>query len=282
MRQTCVQGTGCATNFAPPLTYEFPVHFYSTAMVAQKLNLDASRKEWQLLSLCTHLPDETNELSAVKVRLSLGLIDHFAWGWFDRVGSESTRQMITIQQLLHGLTGGSSASMNSAAKSIVSILWKDVQVAVEADSGSPAAHERPERICALGFGLHLLGDSFAHRMLNASDRDRMYRTGRGHFADGTLPDTLLRNLADPPDFGVSYWREYIETLAKLKNPGAALDADLASIYQKLVAIRSDETSNPHKAARRLILRRDRWGEIHEDWAPEDHKSEACQDYLDAL
>lgn len=229
--------------------YNYPVHFYTTSLVAQKLGLDHSNKEWQLLSLCTHLPDESGELTAINARLRLGFINHISWGIFSKRNSEATRRMITIQQLLHGLTGGEAQEMQEAVEEIVSELWSSVTRTGNDNSEIASPTERAEKICALGFGLHLLGDSFAHRRLN-SNKDRMYATGLGHAGDGTQPDALLRD-TNSPEYGIEYWREHITIIMRISNSGD-LDADLMQIYEKIESIEKGDGIKMRKKARTII------------------------------
>ncbi len=264
----------------PAAAYDYPVHFYSTAYVARTLNLAPQSQEWQLLALCTHLPDESVELAALNNRRGLRLRDHLGWGLFSRRASASTRRMITNHQLLHALTGGEATATTDAAVRIARRLWQEAAAA----AGPPRGGIRPRTasLCALGFGLHLLGDSFAHRKLSDRARDRMYRTGLGHFADATLPDAVLRRHTDPPEYNLHYWRDYALALTEVVNGAGPVDPQVAALFDELRGISENEGRRANRVAQQRILAHFAGPALPNAWRPESHRKEPCEAYLRKL
>jgi hypothetical protein len=86
--------------------------------------------------------------------------------------------MITTEQVLHALTGGQSASVTRIAVRLVQHFRDVVRT----------SHD-PTDCAALGFALHLLGDSFAHRQID--NQPVLYPTGKGHALDSIYPDLPL-------------------------------------------------------------------------------------------
>jgi hypothetical protein len=168
----------------PAFAYQSAGHFYSVYAVAvSTTHLTAS--EQRLLAFCAQLPDQSRDLDAVTVYKTVVLkhpVDWVTWATFNRVSSSATavRQMITVQQQLHVLTGGNADDVRAMARNVVGLLTQQVTTSTD----------RRTAICALGFGFHMLGDSYAHQRME-EDLESMYPTGRGHAADFSYPDYPL-------------------------------------------------------------------------------------------
>ena len=164
--------------------YQKVGHFYSTFVFGQSMpRLSLTAPEQRLLAFCAQLPDQSKDLDAVATYRYLVLhhpLDWARWGAFDYTGSDGIRRMVTVQQLVHGLTGGTADDVRGSTKQIVMRL---------AD-GVSRSGDRRVSICALGIGMHLLEDSYAHQRM-AEDESLMYSTGVGHAADLSYPDYPL-------------------------------------------------------------------------------------------
>ncbi len=141
-----------------------------------------------VVSFCAQLPDHADELDAIAVfrkirKDSLGEL--YGWVRKDEIGLNAIaiRRMVTVQQLLHGLTGGIAQAVQDVAANTAAKLREKAA----ADPASFSAW------CAVGFALHLYGDAHAHREMggHGDDLDRMYLTGKGHAAHLTYPDRPL-------------------------------------------------------------------------------------------
>jgi outer membrane protein OmpA-like peptidoglycan-associated protein len=180
-----VAWTGLAT------AYDRAGHYYSAAVIARKLIPRLDPADARLIAFCAQLPDESTELDAVQVyydAFGRHPIDLLTWSSTGAPPSRAARRMITVQQLLHALTGGDADTVGRAAVRVVRDAVAEVKDA-------PAD---PNLLCALGFALHLYGDAFAHRSLRAgtwwchsASGMCMYPTGRGHADDMHLPDYPL-------------------------------------------------------------------------------------------
>jgi hypothetical protein len=122
-------------------------------------------------------------------------LDYAAWALGRRGPDETVGRMVTIQQTLHGLTGGSPEAVRTIAVDAAKALGEKART--EKDP-----RKRADAQCALGFALHLFGDSFAHTRLK--NTTKMYPTGLGHFFDATTPDQPLSSAAR-----LSLWRDYL-------------------------------------------------------------------------
>lgn len=215
-----------ATIFAASLilpeqgnAYEAAGHFYGVGLVSgsidpANLTPPLSNTDVFTITFCAWLPDETTELNAVEVYkwlLEKHPFDYGTWSapylnpWSTDSGYPDTiGKMVVIQQLLHGLTGGRSQAVRQVARSLVT----------EMEHQREANPHDPNSLCALGFSLHLLGDSYAHTRLD--DPSLMYPTGRGHAPDYTWPDHPLHTLAREED-----WEGYLDQMALLLAPARA-------------------------------------------------------------
>jgi len=66
--------------------------------------------------------------------------DWTKWALADRIDSEAIREMVLVQQLLHGLAGGDASALQAAAKATVSRLAADVSTT---PAGTPGGIVRP-------------------------------------------------------------------------------------------------------------------------------------------
>ncbi len=189
----------CLAVCAPAGAYQRDEHYLSirVALSSLKPRLDGE----DVVAMCGQLADEAPELNAIEIyeRLMRHPFDYASWTLRGDGPDATVGRMVTIQQLLHGLTGGPSGAVRSVAKSAIGETF----AAAQAAKGDPAA--RTDALCALGFSLHLYGDSFAHRRLH--NPRRMYRTGIGHLFDASTPDFPLSG----PD-RLEMWREYVTSL----------------------------------------------------------------------
>lgn len=172
--------------------YDKAGHYYSAAVIVRKLVPGLDPANARLIAFCSQLPDEASELDAVEVyrsAFSTHPIDWMWWGYSSTAESDLARRMVTVQQLLHGLTGGDTQAVEWVAKRLVGSLVKEVDGAHPPDV---------DTLCALGLALHFYGDAYAHRSLrpkpwwcHSKGENCMYPTGRGHADDLHLPDYPL-------------------------------------------------------------------------------------------
>ncbi len=185
---------------SPIAGYDSAGHFYTTGIAFYGLEQPMASADANMVTFCAWLPDETQELSATSVYSNL--ISHpidygFSWAIRGTGPPATVGKMVVVQQLLHGLSGGDSLAVTAIAQGLV----RDLLNAASQRQGP----ERFNRLCAAGFGLHLLGDSFAHRQLDAPGR--MYPTGRGHAGALTHPDHPLYCMNREAD-----WESYIDAV----------------------------------------------------------------------
>jgi len=174
---TAALALACVVPQAP--AYNEAGHFYTAYALVRTSGVDAKR---MLLAFCAQLPDMTADLDAVTVyrtALTSNPKQWLKWSNDSKAESIEVKRMIAVQQLLHALTGGDSATVEAIAKTNIATLrgqisWSDPD---------------PNKLCALGFALHFFGDAFAHRQLR--HKEKMYSTGLGHAADAHYPDYAL-------------------------------------------------------------------------------------------
>lgn len=196
MRQRAIHGLLAATLLlgpaGPTRAFQEAGHFYTAYALVQT----GSQKELTLISLCAQLPDMASDIDAVAVYKSAALgspLSWWRWATADAVDSEDTRRMVTIQQVLHALTGGARDAVERVARASVAELMVSLRRSRPAPTGvvdtlseASAAKERATALCALGFAFHFYGDSVAHRQLDKPTK--MYTTGKGHAGDLSYPD----------------------------------------------------------------------------------------------
>lgn len=236
----------CAGHMA--LAFQQAGHFYSVSVVASTITPPLAPSEAKVVSFCAELPDHSSDVDAVKVYLrslkkswkSPGVWAR--WARSDEAGSEWIRRMVTVQQLLHGLTGGSAPAVESVAANTVRKLRQQVP-----GTGDPAGLAA---WCAVGFGLHLYGDALAHRVIGSggSEPDRMYATGRGHAAHIHYPDwplcgelvpkrttTFNRNCNTGPRRRFDRWANYLKDAVGYLTPGASGGAMNPQVHDEIIA-----------------------------------------------
>jgi len=179
---------------APALAFDKAGHFYTAYALARTAQAGETKNERLLVALCAQLPDMAEDLDATAVyfrALKRSPLAWINWGARDTIDSDKIRKMITIQQLLHALTGGDAKAIEKVALDSATAQRKAANLVPD---GTP---ERAQKLCAYGFSLHFLGDSVAHRQLR--DPVHMYATGKGHAMDLHYPDyALCAKLATAP------------------------------------------------------------------------------------
>jgi len=174
-----------------------------------------------LVAFCSELPDEATELDAAHsfgscLQEPLNLVE-----WFvsrHTLVSPGIRRVLTVQQLLHGLTGGNASQTRTVSDQIIEDLLS--QVDNDRRKGKSAT---AEELCALGFAIHLRGDAVAHIVLSDSPtgaNSKMYETGLGHTFALHYPDYLLyENSARSLGFKLSYTFPFDYLLPAPVSPG---------------------------------------------------------------
>jgi hypothetical protein len=185
---------------APARAYQREDHYYSVRLALGAIEPRLPGDE--IAAMCAQLADEAPELNPIAVyrRMMRHPFAYASWSLRSRGSDATVGRMVTVQQLLHGLTGGSSA----AAKEIATATARE---ALAAARRAPP-ERRADALCALGFSLHFYGDAHAHRRLH--NPAKMYPTGLGHMFDGSTPDLPLFTPAR-----AKLWREYITSLKTL-------------------------------------------------------------------
>jgi hypothetical protein len=186
-----------ALSVSPAAAYRWDEHYYTVRLAF------GAREGGEVAALCAQLADEAPELNAIAVyrRLMKHPLDYAAWTFGGSGPSETVGRMATVQQILHGLTGGSP----DAVRAIALETGKSIGAVLRAEKDP---RKRADAQCALGFAMHLYGDSFAHtRIKNPA---KMYATGLGHFFDATTPDQPLSSATR-----LEMWRDYLATAPTL-------------------------------------------------------------------
>lgn len=182
---------------APARAYQREDHYYTVRMVLTALR---PRLEGDgMAAMCAQLADEAPELNAIAVyrRLMKHPVDYGAWILRQKGPVATVGHMVSVQQLLHGLTGGSPEGVRAVARAVVKDLVREASAASAA-----GGRERSDALCALGFGLHLYGDSFSHVMLR--NPRKLYKTGIGHLFDSSFPDIPLYS-----GRRLKLWKDYV-------------------------------------------------------------------------
>jgi hypothetical protein len=207
--------------------YQREDHYY-TVRLALKSAVPPLDSE-ALVAVCSQLPDEAPELSAIDVyrRLMTHPADYSRWVLTNSGPAETVGRMVTIQQLQHGLTGGWPPAVREVARRVIQDVLSELRSAPTGD-----ANTRADAACALGFAFHLYGDSFSHQMLK--NPDKMYHAGIGHLFDSVLPDLPL---VSPTRFEL--WKGYIQSA-----PGLAPHSALKDMSPLL-----SEAAEPLRSAR---------------------------------
>jgi hypothetical protein len=200
---------GAFTASTPSRSYNEDGHFY-TVVALEHLHFRPARQvtdEAKIAAFCTQMPDLARELDATTLRTE-NMFDRnmLSWGAFSVCRGQNVHHMVAAHHYIHALTDSPAASVTEAAVAIIKSLRQ-----------RGAADIDPNRACALGLGLHLLGDSFAHRRL--AKPDRTYAPGLGHFRDQLNPDYIVLDRAR-----VQLWADYTQKLAEAIELNAAGNA----------------------------------------------------------
>ena len=171
-------------------------HYYTTYYAALRTGIDPQTA--RTLATYSQLPDEITDLDAISVAVrsvTAMLVtaatdprENFeeSQASFETM-QEAKKEMERVQRNLHGLTGGNA------------------EITTKIISGLVQQADSPEE---KGILLHLLADTFAHRTLE--DEGKLYKTGPGHFSDGTDPDLIHTR----PEL----YAEYVDVLIKVISP----------------------------------------------------------------
>jgi hypothetical protein len=192
---------GAVAASSPSRGYNEDGHFY-TLIALEHFHPTPGRQvtdEAKIAAFCTQMPDLARELDATTLRTEDMLDGNMlSWGAFSTCRGRNVRHMVTAHHYIHALTDSAAASVTDAAVAIIKALRQ-----------RGAADIDPNRACALGLGLHLLGDSFAHRRL--AEPDRTYAPGLGHVRDNHDPDYIVFNRTRL-DLWTGYTRKLAEAL----------------------------------------------------------------------
>src|SRR5579864_620416 len=134
--------------------YQQAGHLFTVNLVVHKVDptLGLSEQDLRVITFCSQLPDDSSDLDAIAVykhMLSGGLV---YWVFGNKVSTDEAKDMVTVQQLLHGLTGGDADTVQTSARKTLTDL--------AGEAVAPGIKDRAARLCALGFAFHLYGDSF--------------------------------------------------------------------------------------------------------------------------
>jgi hypothetical protein len=267
----------CAASAA---AYEVAGHYFTVLLLMkQLLPQQLGEKESSLVAFCAQLPDIAEELDALEVYKGAASnpIAWAAWGSNNKVWNKSVAQMIGVQQFLHGLTGGNAKDLQAAARELV----QELSLNIPWQSGGLPRSGDTSGLCALGFALHLYGDSFAHRRLD--DPDTMYSTGRGHAGDGHKPDRPLSS-RDRAEQWIDYLLQGPRPLGKFALDPAVQSHETAAAM-KLVDEEKPTWWNNYGEAllRDVLVQRIPVGRIEQFQPPiHEHKVARCQSYVDGI
>lgn len=170
--------------FGRVAAYNDDGHFYTAISVARSrlpAFADKGQQSAVLMMLCAQVPDLAWEYDAVSLRVNITKSwQGWAWGGFSACRGTDVCHMVSVHHYVHALTDQDAEKTTAAAQATLDRLL---------DQGNAPDIADPNRVCAAGFAVHLLGDSFAHRRLR--ERTRMYPAGMGHFRDDHDPDYVL-------------------------------------------------------------------------------------------
>ncbi len=263
--------------------YDDAVHFYTVAAVMKNLVPEVSDPELRIVSFCSQLPDETVEYDAIyQYRRFADDSYQTYWRWARAEnGSETVaqiiqssraaREMISVQQLLHALTGGIGSEMLQTAE----VILRDLAGKITWGFDSPTALDE---ICAVGFAVHLMGDAVSHRELGSGGIDEpgvMYRTGSGHARHLTRPDKILSSVSRLPG-----WLRFQNNIPS-RIGTRALDGNGIGDLHANVEAASKKWWGKNEAVREAILDEAGSWATNGNWNPSEHGNEACQDFVNA-
>ena len=187
------------------LSYNISGHYYSILSV-----LDKEDKFSPLIAFCAQVPDLSIEYDAVHLVRNLKFwpaIWYFFTRNYDIGDEEAKKNLAEVHSYLHVLTGDKSSIASEAAKQTFKNLYNYYQ---KVKANPKTTQDITNYACSLGFSLHMLGDSFAHK--DISNKSRMYSQIHGHAKDHTHPDDLLSNRrADQ----LSEWKMYTSIIHEI-------------------------------------------------------------------
>jgi hypothetical protein len=272
-----------AALFAPSAwPYNDTVHFFTTATIMGYISPSVTDQQMRVVAFCAQLPDETLKLDAMKqyqnLRSTAGFATYLKWARAD-FGSDAmseviaasppVREMITVQQLLHGLNGGSGIVTLTTADAILDELADRVEWGTDAPG-------KFADLCSVGLAVHLLGDAIAHRRLGSGDIEavgEMYPTGWGHASDLKRPDRILTSATK-----LTGWQRYNEEIGESLEESVIELAKFKALTAKLEAA-SDKWFGKNEAVREAIVAEVGTWATGSSWLPSDHSNQACQVYL---
>jgi RHS repeat-associated protein len=173
-------------------------HYYTTLIVAEALGFTAEQSN--TLALYSQLPDEVDNLDATELVKNKGLSMLFS-------GCIHCYRADEYLPFLHSLSGRKSE--------------------IETDRTVRAIVKSKDNLKSVGFLVHRLADTFAHRRLY--DPTLLYGSGIGHGKDGHTPDVIQQNTEQYE----KYVNTLISTLAQVK--GGLSDKEIKDIKQKVHA-----------------------------------------------
>ncbi len=262
-------------DIGAPLAYEEAGHFYTIGIVMNELDRPMPPADANLITFCAWLPDETSELNAVAVYSNLPWMDWLQFAGQNKGPITTVGAMVAVQELLHGLTAGDADAVTRVARHIT-IDLKNVVDTKEASGIRPD----PEDFCALGFALHLYGDSYAHRDIYHAKV--MYPTGRGHAYHFTHPDHPL--LSGPRE---ELWEGYVRQVAPDVEQGNN-GRDLNNVFKEVENYYSSHPNDGNDNEAQLTSLLSSWlGRLSDGHAPHFTKGtggffsgEPCRQYVD--
>src|SRR5262249_39628664 len=134
----------------PALGFEQAGHYYTISLISSLIQPPLTAPQIRVVAFCAQLPDHTSDLAATRgyARIRKEWTSPGALvGWLrrDEVSSIWIQRMVTVQQLLHGLTGGSASAVQNVAGNTARKLRPQALAAGDAAGVAPW--------CALGFAL---------------------------------------------------------------------------------------------------------------------------------
>jgi hypothetical protein len=234
--------------------YQHAGHYYTVQSAFGHTAPTFDSADTTLIAFCAQLPDQSEDLDAVTTYSRTTYHAPFAWikwGLAEYTDSEWVKRMVLVQQLLHGLTGGGAVTVQHAASTIATRLAAAVP---NRKNDAAVPYDRNESLCALGFAMHLYGDSFAHREMSPARSQWMYSTGMGHAKDLHYPDyPLCAKLADNPkwdwhcvaesDGRFASWSGYMQSVYSLVYPNVQVPSAVSAATQKVVGAIQDLASS---------------------------------------
>ena len=112
----------------PGAAYQRDEHYLTTRLVL------GAREGGDVAALCSQLADEAPELnaSAVYQRLMEHPFAYASWTMRGTGPEDTVGRVVTIQQMLHGLTGGHPEALRAIATGAARDLWKTARAEKDA------------------------------------------------------------------------------------------------------------------------------------------------------